>query len=140
MMKAKLVLGIALGLLVALSAGWIWGASGRSTAVRALQASELRGNLLAARAAVLDARVAIYNTNFGEASGHLADARGLLGRAADRLTSLGLNDELTQVQVAQSSIDEAQGMAGRLDQAANTRAGEAARILAAVVETEAKRI
>jgi len=139
MMKGKLVLGIAIGLLVALLAGWIWGASGRSDTGRALQSSELRGELLAARAAVLDARVAIYSTNFGEASSHLDDARGLLGRASDRLKSLDRNDEVTQVQMAQASIDEAQRMAGRLDQVANTRAGEAAKILAAVVDAEAKR-
>jgi len=139
MMKAKLVLGIAVGLLVALLAGWIWGASGKSDAVRALQTSELRGELLAARASVLDARVAIYNTNFGEASSHLDDARGLLDRANERLKSLGRNDEVTQVQMAQASIDEAQRMAGRLDQVANTRAGVAAKILAAVVDAEAKR-
>ena len=65
---------------------------------RALQASELRGELLGARAAVLDARVAIYSVNFGEASRHLEDARGLLGRADERLTSLGRDDEVKQVQ------------------------------------------
>jgi hypothetical protein len=43
---------------------------------------------------------AIYSTNFGEASSHLDDARGLLGRANDRLKSLGRNDEVTQVQMA----------------------------------------
>jgi len=35
---------------VALLAGWIWGASGRSSVARALQASELRGELRGARA------------------------------------------------------------------------------------------
>jgi len=39
---AKLVFGIAVGLAVALLAGWIWGASGRSDMARALQTSELR--------------------------------------------------------------------------------------------------
>src|SRR4051812_3234946 len=139
MKKTKLVLGIAAGVLAALLAGWIWGASGRSAMAGALQASELRADLLAARAAVLDARVAIYSLNFGEASSHLDDARGLLGRANDRLESLGRNDEVMQVQMAQASIDEAQRMAGRLDQVANTRAGAAAKILAAVVDAEAKR-
>jgi hypothetical protein len=139
MKKTKLVLGIAAGVMVALLAGWIWGATGRSAIAGALQASELRGDLLGTRAAVLDARVAIYSLNFGEASSHLDDARRLLGRANDRLESLGRNDEVMQVQMAQASIDEAQRMAGRLDQVANTRAGAAAKILAAVVDAEAKR-
>ena len=139
MTKAKLVLGVALGLAVALLAGWFWGASGRSDMAGALQASELRGDLLGARAAVLDARVAIYSVNFGEASRHLEDARGLLGRAEERLKSLGRDAELKQVQTAQASIDEAQRMAGKLDQNANSRAGEAAKLLADVLEAEAKR-
>src|SRR2546430_1210044 len=77
MTKAKLVLGVAVALAIALLAGWIWGASGRSAMARALETSELRNELLGARAAVLDARVAIYSVNFGEASGHLEGARGL---------------------------------------------------------------
>ena len=138
-MNAKLGLGVAIGLVVALLAGLIWGASGRSDMAGALQASELRGELLGARAAVLDARVAIYSVNFGEASRHLEDARGLLGRAEERLKSLGRDDEVKQVQTAQASITEAQRMAGKLDQGANARAGEAAKILADVLDAEAKR-
>ena len=136
---AKLVLGIAVGLVVALLAVWIWGASGRSDMARALQTSELRGELLGARAAVLDARVAIYSVNFGEASRHLENARGLLGRADERLKNLGRDDAVRQVQTALASIDDAQRMAGKLDQSANSRAGEAAKIVADVLDTETKR-
>ena len=139
MTKAKLVFGTAGGLVVAVFAGWIWGASGRSNMAGALQTSELRGELLGARAAVLDARVAIYSVNFGEASRHLEDARGLLGRADERLKSLGRGDHVKQVQTAQASIDDAQRMAGKLDQSANSRAGEAAKLIADVLDAEAKR-
>jgi hypothetical protein len=135
----KLILGVAVGLLVALLAGWIWGRSGQSEMARALQTSELRGELLGARAAVLDARVAVYSVNFGEASRHLEDARGLLGRAEERLKSLGRDAAVKQVQAAESSIDEAQRMAGKLDQGANSRAGDAARVIADVLDAEAKR-
>jgi len=135
----KLVLGITIGLAVALLAGWIWGRSGRSDMARALQSSELRGELLGGRAAVLDARVAIYSVNFGEASTHLEGARGLLRRAAERLKSLGRDDELKQVQTALASIDDAQRMAGKLDQSSNSRAGDAAKMLADVLDAEAKR-
>jgi len=139
MTKARLVLGIAVGLVVALVAGWIWGTSGRSDMVRALQNSELRSELLGARAAVLDARVAIYSVNFGEASRHLEGARGLLGRADERLKRLGRDDELKHVQTAMAGIDDAQRMAGKLDQNANSRAGETAKIIADVLDAEAKR-
>ena len=135
----KLILGITGGLAVALLAGWIWGRSGRSDAAHALQTSELRCELLGARAAALDARVAIYSVNFGEASRHLESARGLLGRADARLKSLGRDAEVTQVQTALASIDDAQRMTGKLDQNANSRAGEAAKVVADVLDAEAKR-
>jgi hypothetical protein len=135
----KLALGVVAGLAVALLAGWILGRSGRPDMAPALQTAELRGELLGARAAVLDARVAIYNVNFGEASRHLEDARGLLRRADARLKSLGRDDEVKQVQTALASMDEAQRTAGKLDQSANSRAGEAAKMLADVLDTEAKR-
>jgi len=139
MTKAKLVVGIGAGLAVALLAGWIWGASGRTEMARALQASQLRAELLGARAATLDARLAIYSVNFGEASTHLEDARALLGRADERLKSLGRDDEVGQVQMALARIAEAQRMAGTLDQSANSRAGEAAKIVADVLDAEARR-
>jgi hypothetical protein len=136
---AKLGFGIAAGLAVALLAGWIWGASGRSEMARALQTSELRGELLGARAAVLDARVAIYSVNFGDASGHLENARGLLGRAIARLQSLGRDEEVKQLETALARLDDAQRMAGKLDQSANSRAGEAAKLVADVLDAESKR-
>ena len=139
MMKAKLVLGIAVGLMVALLGGWWWGAGGRSDVARALQTSELRGELLGARAAVLDARVAIYSINFGEASGHLEDGLALLGRASARLTSLGRDDEVARVQMALASIEDAQRMAGKLDPGANARAGEAAKMLAEALDAKTTR-
>ena len=135
----KLILGVTVGLLVALLAGWIWGRSGRSDMVRALEASQLQGELRGARSAVLDARVAIYNVNFGEASGHLENARNLLRRADERLKSLGRDDQGLRVQSALASVDDAQRMAGKLDQGANSRAGDAARTIAEVLDAETKR-
>jgi hypothetical protein len=135
---AKLALGIVGGLLVALLAGWIWGRSGQSDTAHALQTAELRSDLLGARAAVLDARVAIYSVNFGEASAHLENARDLLHRADERLKSLGRSDEVKHVATALAGIDDAQRLAGKLDQNANSRAGEAARILSNVLDAVAK--
>jgi hypothetical protein len=126
-------------LLVALLAGWIWGTSGQSDATRALETAELKGELLGARAAILDARVAIYSVNFGEASGHLENARGLLRRAEERLKRLVLDDEVKQVRAALTCIDDAQRMAGKLDQSANSRAGDAAKMLADLLNVEVKR-
>jgi len=43
------------------------------------------------------------------------------------------------VQTALASIDDAQRMAGKLDQTANSRAGDAAKMVADVLDAEAKR-
>jgi hypothetical protein len=135
----KLILGIFVAVMVALLAGWAWGTWSHSGTAGALQAAELRGELLGARAAVLDARVAIYSVNFGEASAHLENARGLLRRADERLKVLGRADDAGQVAAALAAIDDAQRMAGKLDQNANSRAGDAAKVLADVLQGNAQR-
>ena len=98
----------------------------------------VRDELLGARGAVLDARVAIYAVNFGEASRHLEGARGLLDRADRRLSSLGLTADLDRLATARARIDKAQRMTGKLDQSANTRAGEAAHIMAQMLDVAAR--
>jgi hypothetical protein len=138
-MKIKLIFGVAIVLILALGTGWAWLEWGRSDTTRALQTAELRGELLGARAAVLDARVAIYSVNFGEASAHLENARGLLRRADERLTTLGRDDQADLVSTALATIDDAQRLTGKLDQSANTRAGDAARVLADVLGNDTKR-
>lgn len=138
-MRVKLILGIGAAVMAALFLGWMWGTWSHSGTASALQAAELRGELLGARAAVLDARVAIYSVNFGEASGHLENARGLLRRGHERLRLLGRADDLVHAETALAAIDDAQRMAGKLDQSANTRAGDAARVLAGMLASEGTR-
>jgi hypothetical protein len=137
--KVKLIFGVAIALILALGTGWAWLEWGRSDTTSALQTAELRSELLGARAAVLDARVAIYSVNFGEASAHLENARGLLRRADERLTTLGRDDQADLVSTALATIDDAQRLTGKLDQSANTRAGDAARVLADVLGNDPKR-
>ena len=43
------------------------------------------------------------------------------------------------MQTARASIDDAQRMAGKLDQNANSRAGDAAKIVTDLLDVEAKR-
>ena len=132
---ARIGLTVVAVVLVALLAGFLWGASGRSTLDRALQRSELRNELLDAGAAALAARVDLYNTNFGDASRHLEDARTVAGRAAQRLDALGRDDDTKRLQSALGSIEEAQRLAAKLDLAANARAGDAAKAIDAVLES-----
>jgi hypothetical protein len=139
MATTKLILGIGLGLLVAVGVGWVWGASGRSDTDRALQIAELRADLLEGRAAVLDARLDIYSVNFGEASRHFEAARSALRAADARLTSLGRQEDATPLQAALTRIDEAQRMAGQLNQDANALAADAAKTIDGVLGRIAKR-
>jgi len=129
MKKVKLVLGVLIALVVVLLGGWIWGASGKGTLDRALEASELSNDLLEARSSVLAARLDLYSVNFGDASRHLESARAQLGRAEGQLTGLGRKDDVKQLQTASAQIDEAQRLARQLDQSANARAAEAATII-----------
>jgi len=139
MNKAKLVLGVVVALLVAGLGGWFWGTSGTRVVDRALQASQLRSDLLEARSSVLTARLDVYSVNFGDASSHLEDARAQLRRAEEQLKSLGRQDDLQRLEPAFTGIDDAQRLAGQLDQSANARAAEAAKIIDDVLGTEAKR-
>ena len=81
----------------------------------------------------------IYSVTFGQAIGRLENARDLLHRADERLKRRGWSDEVKYVTTALASIDDAQRLAGKLDQNANGRAGEAARILSNVMDALAKR-
>jgi hypothetical protein len=136
---AKIALGVMAGLVVAVLAGWLYGRSGQFEMSTALDTAELQVDLLGARAAALDARVAVYNVNFGEASKHLENARGMLERANRRLTDLDRDAEVAQLKTALASVDEAQRMAAKLDQGANSRAGDVAKVLADMLATSATR-
>ncbi len=135
----KLVLGIGVALLVALGIGWAWGASGRSDITHALRIAELRNGLLEGRAAVLDARLDTYSVNFGEASRHLEEARSALRAADAQLDGLGRQEDAKRLQIALARIDEAQRMAGQLNQDANSLAADAAKTISEVLGNTAKR-
>lgn len=135
----KLIVGIGVAVLVALGIGWAWGASGKSDTNHALRIAELRDSLLEGRAAVLDARLDIYSVNFGEASRHLELARTALRTADARLNSLGRQDDATRLAAASTRIDEAQRMAGKLNQDANALAADAAKTINEVLVSTAKR-
>lgn len=138
-MAMKRVFGFTIALLVALGAGWVWGASGRSDLTRELRNAELRHGLLEGRAAVLDARLDIYSVNFGEASRHLEEARRAVRAAEARFNSLGRQADTKPLELALAKIDQAQRMAGELNQNANALAADAAKALNDVLDTTVKR-
>jgi hypothetical protein len=135
----KLILGVGVALLVALGAGWAWGASGRSDLDRALQIAELRDHLHEGRAAVLEARLDIYSINFGEASRQFEAARSALRAAQVQLDVLGRREDAERLEMALTRIDEAQRLAGQLSQDANSVAADAAKVIGDVLGGAPKR-
>lgn len=121
----KLLLGVLVLLLVTLGFGFAWGASGRSAAERALEDVRQQLDVAEARGHILDARVSLYNVNFGDAQRQLEDARAPLARARDRAQRLQKREAADAFSAALAHAQEAQRLAGRLDQNANSRANEA---------------
>jgi hypothetical protein len=74
---------------------------------------------------VLEARVSIYNVNFGDAQRQLEEAKAPLTRARDRYQDQGRRDAADALSAALARVQEAQRLAGKLDQNANTQANEA---------------
>jgi hypothetical protein len=130
----KLGLIVVAAFLAAILGGWLWGSSGKGPLRVSLESAELRRDLLAARSSVLAARVALYNVNFGEASQGFEEARGSLRRVEARLKGLGRDEDARPLAAALTRIEEAQRMAGKLDQTANARAAEAVKSIDEVLK------
>jgi hypothetical protein len=125
MSPGKIALSIIVALVVALGIGYAWGSAGRSPIEDALNQSRLQLDLAEARGHLLDARVSLFNLNFGEASQHFEEAKTPLGRVRDRLQKNGERAAADKLATALDQIADAQKQAGKLDQSANTKAGEA---------------
>jgi hypothetical protein len=125
MRGAKLVLTAAAVLLVALGLGFAWGASGRVTAQRALGDVRQQLDLAEARGRILEARVSLYNVNFGDAQRQLEESKVPLTRARDQYQQAGKRDAAEALSAALTHVQEAQRLASKLDQNANSQANEA---------------
>jgi hypothetical protein len=132
-MTTKTALGVGIALVVAIGAGWLWGSAGRRPAEQALRVATLQQELLEGHAALLGARLDIYSVNFGEASRHFEAARTSLTRAIDYLKSLDRDEDAARIQGMMAGLDDAQRLAGNLDQNANSRAAEVAKVVAEVI-------
>jgi hypothetical protein len=122
---ARLVLICVVVAIVVLGLGYAWGASGRLTLQRALDDTRQQLDLAEARGLLLDARVSLYNNNFGDASRQFQEAKEALGRARERYQEAGNTDAARGLSAAMERVEEAQRLAGKLDTTANAKAGEA---------------
>ena len=125
MTRSKLLISAIVGVLVTLGAGFVWGASGRFSIQNALDETKQRLDLAQARGALLEARVSLYNVNFGDAGRHFEDAKAPLRSARDRYQQIGKNAAAGSLTAALEHIEEGQRLAGSLDQAANNKANDA---------------
>ena len=89
-----------------------------TTSLVALDIAEARGQ-------VLDGRVSLYNVNFGDASRHFEEAKAPLRRVRERYQKVGKNAAAGSIGAALAQVEEAQRLAGKLDQSANAKANEA---------------
>jgi hypothetical protein len=121
----KLVLIGLVVVVVVLGLGFAWGASGRIAAQRAVDETKQQLDLAEARGRLLEARVSLYNVNFGDAQRQLEDAKAPLTRARDRYQQDGKRDAAEGISAALAHIQEAQRLAAKLDQNANNQASEA---------------
>ena len=130
MARAKLFLIGAVALLVVFGVGYALGASGRGVAERALSGTEQQIDLANARGLILQARVSLYNVNFGDAQRQLQDAQAPLTRVRSRYQKDGDDAAVQTISAVLAHVQNAQQLAGKLDQAANTQAAQAFETLA----------
>jgi hypothetical protein len=114
------------------SGAWAYG---RSSAARARRRRRHPAAhvLLESRAQVLDAQLSLYAANFGNAAQHLEYAEAAAGRGLER-DARGDQDELaTKVDAALQQVMTGRDLAAKLSLDANSKAGEASKLLAEVL-------
>jgi hypothetical protein len=130
--KAAIALAI-VGMLVL--GAWFYGRSSTAPDRDAADATRLRMMLLEARAQVLDAQISLYSANFGNAAQHLEYAKPPLAAASVELRRLDFDDLATKADGALEQVSTARDLAAKLSLDANSKAGEASRLLGEVLST-----
>ena len=125
MTRLKLALGVLVALVVALGIGYAWGASGKRALTSALDDMKQQLDVAEARGHLLDARVSLYNVNFGDASRQFEEANAPLRRVQDRYQSEGKKAAAETIAAAIERVAEGQRLAAKLDQTSNAKAAEA---------------
>ena len=126
--------GIALLVLAVLMVGaWAYGRSSTAPARAQADATRLRMLLLESRTQVLDAQLSLQVANFGNATQHLEYAKPPLAAASAALADQGKADLVQKVDLALQQVSAARDLAAKLNLDANSRAGEASKLLGEVL-------
>lgn len=127
-------LGIVAGcVILAFGTGWCTGASNRTSLVLDLSQATLRADVAEVRSSVLDARLSLTQSNFGDARRALQRASQFAERVQTRLGESGQADRAASLQVVSAHLTDADRLAAALDPAATDAAAEALRTLEASV-------
>jgi hypothetical protein len=133
-MSIRVVGVILLGLVVAVGVGWFAGSAGRSAVEREQAVIEMRAEFSEARALVLEGRVSLYISNFGDAIAQFQQASRRIAAVQSRLREIGQVEQAGRLEIAVSSLGEAQRLAATFDttkaQASAEQAMEALRAAA----------
>jgi hypothetical protein len=121
----KIVAGVALGLVIALGIGWLWGSGGRWAAQDHLASLQEQHQLTEARARLLAAQVDLYKLNFGAAASNLERARQSLEQASATHEGSEHADLRAALQAAVKSAEEARRLAAEVNQGAQASAERA---------------
>ena len=117
-------------------AGWLWGASGKSSVELARRALEERLDFSEARRSVLDGRVSLFLVNFGDASRHFEEARSFIEHAQRRWRETGQAERAGRLEVVLAHVRDAQRLSVALDAGAQNAADAALQTLATVEKIE----
>jgi len=125
MTRYRLVLvGIGV-LLLSFVTGYLLGRSGRGELERTSAENHMLLQIQNGTARVLEARVALYNNNFGDASRNFERAKPMFEAARNRLNATNRQQDGGVLDRVTALITEAQRLAGELNTGANSKAGEA---------------
>lgn len=127
-------LGIVAGcVILAFGTGWCTGASNRTSLVLDLSQTTLRADVAEVRSSILDARLSLTQSNFGDARRALQRASQFAERVQTRLGESGQADRVARLQVVSAHLTDADRLAAALDPASTDAAAEALRTLEASV-------
>lgn len=117
---------------VVFGAGWFIGASGSAAVEQERRDALSRAEFAEARARVLEGRVQLFQSNFGEATKAFEAARVLVTGSQTRLRQVGDAVRAGQLEVAIAQLREAQRLSLALDSRAHAASDEALRVIDAV--------
>jgi hypothetical protein len=110
----------------------MYGASGRSDAEQARRAAVQRADLNEARALVLEGNVALFQSNFGDATKRFDAARASVERIQAALRETGQAERAGRLEIVLSHLRDAQRLAVALDANARNAAEAALQALSSI--------